>query len=86
MCNIINFMEKLGASAEFQELSEAEVANMLRAENLLEAEHINVIADVEALLDARKNVVCGIMPAEEPAEEPAEQPAEEPAEQPEKTE
>ncbi|WP_273024427.1 hypothetical protein [Rheinheimera sp.] len=67
MGNIINFMEKLGASAEFQELSEAEVLQMLK-----QAEghtHSNFLPHVEQLLDVRKNLVCGLVPAEEPAED-----------------
>ena len=76
MGNIINFMEKLGASAEFQELSEAEVIEMLQQQNLTPNKITELNPALEEMLDARKNLVCGIVPAEEPAE-PAEQEPEE---------
>ncbi|GAA0542788.1 hypothetical protein GCM10009098_08090 [Rheinheimera aquimaris] len=70
MGNIINFMEKLGASAEFQELSEAEVLEMLHKQNLTSEKSDNFNSAVVDLLEPRKNLVCGIMPAEEPNQEP----------------
>ncbi len=82
MGNIINFMEKLGASADFQELSEAEVLDMLRQQNFIGGEPKEFNAAVEQLLDPRKNLVCGVMPAEEPDEDSEDEP-EQPA--PEKT-
>ncbi|MBU1311980.1 MAG: hypothetical protein KKE30_20850 [Gammaproteobacteria bacterium] len=76
MGNIINFMEKLGASAEFQELSEAEVLEMLQQQQLVNDKPTNFHSAVEMLLDPRKNLVCGVAPAEEPADEPADEPEE----------
>jgi len=73
MGNIINFMERLGASAEFQELTEAEVLEMLQQEQLLNDKPTKFYSAVDLLLDPRKNLVCGIAPAEEPAEEPEEE-------------
>ena len=70
MGNIINFMEKLGASAELQELSEADVLEMLQTQNLAEADTGEFHSTIEKMLDARKKLVCGILPAEEPKEEP----------------
>ncbi|NRQ43063.1 hypothetical protein HRH59_10955 [Rheinheimera sp. YQF-2] len=72
MGNIINFMEKLGASAEFQELSEAEVLEMLQQQQLVKDKPTKFYSAVEMLLDPRRNLVCGVAPAEEPAEEPEE--------------
>lgn len=74
MGNIINFMEKLGASAEFQELSEAEVLEMLQQENLVERTGNMLHSQIEEILDVRKGLVCGILPAEEPSEEPEDEP------------
>jgi len=78
MGNIINFMEKLGASADFQELSEAEVLEMLQQQNYTDGKQSGLNSVIEQLLDPRKNLVCGVMPAEEPNEQPEEQPEEEP--------
>lgn len=78
MGKIIDFMEKLGASAEFQQLTEAEVIEMLQQQNLFESRPVNNFSQVEELLEVRKNLVCGIMPAEEPADEPVETPSDEP--------
>lgn len=69
MGNIINFMEKLGASAEFQELSEAEVLEMLQQENDAAANVADIEQALEVLVAPRTNVVCGVFPAEEPAED-----------------
>ena len=69
MGNIINFMEKLGASAEFQELSESEVLKMLQQENDIAATTTDIEQAFELLITPRKNIVCGIFPAEEPAED-----------------
>lgn len=71
MGNIINFMERLGASAEYQELSEAEVLEMLQQQNIVQSKISEFHSGIECLLDARKNLVCGLAPAEEPADEPA---------------
>jgi len=76
MGNIINFMEKLGSSAELQELSESDVVAMLKAQNLTPIGQTTLLAAVENLLEPRKNLVCGVMPAEEPDETP--QPEDEP--------
>lgn len=70
MGNIINFMEKLGASAEYQELSQAEVLEMLQQHTLTEDLGSDFHSKVEEILKVRKNLVCGILPAEEPKEEP----------------
>ncbi|GAB2913576.1 hypothetical protein [Rheinheimera gaetbuli] len=76
MGNIINFMEKLGSSAEFQELTETEAMALLKQEKLVSNEASSLHPTVEMLLDARKNLVCGIEPAEEPAEQPEDAPDE----------
>lgn len=60
-------MEKLGASAEFQELSEAEVIEMLKTSDVEVGD--NFFPHVEQVLDVRKNLVCGLAPAEEPQED-----------------
>lgn len=71
MGNIINFMEKLGASAEFQVLSETEALSMLQQAYEVDDEQEQFYSAVEMLLDPRKNLVCGVMPAEEPSEKPS---------------
>lgn len=77
MGNIINFMEKLGALAEFQELSETEVLEMLKQQNLVEKSGSKFHTQIEDILDVRKGLICGIVPAEEPSEPSEEEPLEE---------
>lgn len=62
-------MEKLGASAEFQELSEVEALTMLRELGLTETQMSDFDSALDALISPRQNVVCGIFPAEEPGKE-----------------
>lgn len=68
MGNIINFMEKLGASAEFQELTETEVVAMLKQQDIAEDVKSEFLPHIEQLLDVRKTLICGLAPAEEPDE------------------
>lgn len=64
MKNVIAFMEQLGASAELQNLTEAEALSMMQ-------QHLDVAApeslhsEVANILDVRKNLVCGVAVAEE---------------------
>ena len=76
MGNIINFMEKLGAEAGFQELTEDQALTLLKSEQNIDFDAKELHVTVETLLDARKNLVCGIEPAEEPSEQPNETPDE----------
>ena len=65
MGNLINFIEKLGASAELQQLSEAEVLKMMEKQSFTANSNVQLHAELAKILDARKNLVCGIHPAEE---------------------
>lgn len=67
MGNIINFMDKLGSSADLQELTEEEALKMLQ--QITDEKQDFFHTSIESLLDARKNLVCGVAPAEEPQEE-----------------
>lgn len=64
MGTVIDFIEKLGASAELQLLTEAQALQMLQQsfDITLTGE---LHADIATELDARKNLVCGLAAAEE---------------------
>lgn len=81
-------MEKLGSTAELQELSESEVVAMLQQHSQSGTEQTSFLAVVESLLEPRKNLVCGIMPAEEPLQpQPDDEPEQpEPDDKPEEAE
>ena len=77
MKNVINLLEKMGASAEFKQLDGKaleKVLNPLDLDTDLQAailKHDN--SALEMILDARNEIVCIICPAEEePTQEPSE--------------
>ena len=69
MGNLINFMERLGASAELQELSETEVLSILQQQHFKVGSENSLHQEVEKILDVRKNLICGVMAAEEDSDD-----------------
>lgn len=69
MGNVISVMEKLGTTIFAKQLTEAELATMLKEQGVVLDNGISLISAVEQAVEARSNVVCGIFPAEEPGKE-----------------
>lgn len=78
MNNIINLLEKLGSSAELQQLDSitlAKVSNPLDLDQQVQNAILNHDNKaLEMLLNARNKIVCAVCPAEE---EPADTPEDE---------
>lgn len=77
MKNVINLLEKMGASAELKQLDDEALEKVLNPLDLdadLQAailKHDN--SALEMILDVRNKIVCLVCPAEEePTEEPSE--------------
>lgn len=73
MSNVIGFLERMGQEAQLRHAGNEEIENALvRAEidpELQAAIRNRDQAQLEALLGARTNVVCGIMPGKEEDDE-----------------
>lgn len=77
MKNVINLLEKMGASAEFKQLDGDALDKVLNPLDLDEDLQAAILmrdnSVLEMLLDARNKIVCLVCPAEEePTEEPSE--------------
>ena len=76
MSNVIHLLEKMGQNAEFRYAKAEELTELMADTDpaLVRAVIAGDQHQIETLLGARSNVVCGVYPAEEPGQdEPSEE-------------
>lgn len=80
MSNIINILEKMGQNAELRYANAGELTALMANTDsaLIEAVIAGDQHQLEMLLGARTNVVCGLHPADQPDEEPQDEPEDQP--------
>lgn len=80
MSKIISLLEKIGQNAEFRYANAEQLASLMADTDpaLIDAVIAGDQAELEHLLGARTNVVCGLHPADQPDEEPQDEPEDQP--------
>lgn len=80
MSNVISLLEKMGQNTELRYANSEQLASLMADTDpaIIKAVAAGDQTQLEYLLGARTNVICGVHPADQPDDEPQDEPEDQP--------